>query len=322
MAFSRRTVLATAGSAALSGPITAVSARSAVSAGGGGSNALVHRILIGNVEVIAIGDGHLDLEATMLPAAQPEEVRTLLESAFLPVGPVRTFVNAFVVNVNGRRVLIDAGIGGGIASSLGRLLDNLAAADITPAGIDTVLLTHLHRDHVRGLSTPDGIALFPNAEIMVHEAELAFWTDEKEEARAPAIAKPHFTVARAALKPYARRISTFAKDTEILKGIQAVHAPGHTPGHTLYRIVSGSSSLLIAGDIVHMPALQFAHPDWSIVLDVDQVAAGETRRRILDATAVDRGMIAGMHFHFPAFGHVQRDRQGYQFAPALWQTGL
>jgi glyoxylase-like metal-dependent hydrolase (beta-lactamase superfamily II) len=221
-----------------------------------------------------------------------------------------------------RRVLIDAGIGGGIASSLGQLLDNLAATDITPASIDAVLLTHLHRDHVRGLSTPDGTALFPNAEIMVHEAELAFWTDEKEEARAPAIAKPHFTIARAALKSYARQISTFAKDAEILNGIQAVHAPGHTPGHTLYRIVSGSSSLLIAGDIVHMPALQFARPEWSIVLDVDQVAAAEACRRMLDAAAVDREMIAGMHFHFPAFGHVKRDRQGYQFAPALWQTGL
>jgi len=149
-------------------------------------------------------------------------------------------------------------------------------------------------------------------------SELAFWTDEKEEARAAAIAKPHFTVARAALKSYARQIRR-SQRTQNLKGDTSGARAGNTGTHAV-QSRSGSSSLSLQG-IVHMRPCS-SRSRLVDRLDVDQVAAAEARSRILDAAAVDREMIAGMHFHFPAFGHVKRDRQGYQFAPALWQTGL
>jgi glyoxylase-like metal-dependent hydrolase (beta-lactamase superfamily II) len=122
------------------------------------------------------------------------------------------------------------------------------------------------------------------------------------------------------LSPYKGRISTFSKAEEIVSGVSAVPAPGHTPGHTMYRVQSASSSLLIAGDIVHIPALQFPRPDWSIVLDVDPQAAAATRCRVLDAAAADGEMLTGMHFLFPGFGHVRKAGQGYRVVPALWES--
>jgi len=283
-------------------------------------NLLSYRVSIGDIDVIAVGDGYLALDSAVLPAAKAEEVRPLLDEACLPQGPVRTYINGFVVEAKGKRILIDAGLGRGAVETAGHLAANLAASGVAPETIDLVLLTHLHRDHVRGITGEGGKAVFPNAAVMVHERDLAFWSDEAEEGRAPAFAKQHFGIARAALAPYKGRIETFSKAREIIGGISAVAAAGHTPGHTMYRIVSNNSSLLIAGDIVHLPALQFPRPDWSIILDVDLQAAADTRCRFLEAAAADGEMLTGMHFSFPGFGHVRKAGRGFRVVPALWEA--
>lgn len=278
-----------------------------------------YRVSVGDIDVIAVGDGHLAIDPKMLPAANPEDVHHLLESACLPQGPVRTFINTFVVETSGQRILIDAGLGTGLVETAGRMRANLAASGVAPESIDLILLTHLHRDHVRGITDESGAALFPNAAVMLNERDLSYWTDEAEEGRALAFAKQYFGIARAALKPYAGRTSTFSKAEEIVKGVYAAPAPGHTPGHTMYRVQSGNSSLLIAGDIVHMPALQFPRPEWSIALDVDPQTAAATRCRVLDAAASDGEMLTGMHFSFPGFGHIRKNGEGYRVVPALWE---
>jgi len=282
---------------------------------GAADERLFHRVRIGEVDVTAISDGYLSIDPKMLPKSTPEEVAPLLEAAGLPQGPVRASINSFVIDTPGQRILIDAGLGPGLADTAGRLCDSLKAAGVTPESVDVILLTHLHRDHVRGITSHDGKAVFPNAQVMLHEADRSFWTDEAEESRAPAFAKQYFPIARAALQPYAPRTSTFSASREVVPGIEAVHAPGHTPGHTMYRIVSGGSSLLIAADIAHMPALQFARPDWSIALDVDGEMAAESRCRILDAAVSDRELLTGMHFTFPSFGRFRRAGRGYVFEP-------
>jgi glyoxylase-like metal-dependent hydrolase (beta-lactamase superfamily II) len=278
---------------------------------GGADERPFHRFRVGSIDVTTVSDGYLSIDPKMLPKSTPQEVARLLEAAGLPLGPFRTSINSFVVDTPGRRVLIDAGLGPGLADTAGRLRDSLAEAGVTPESIDVVLLTHLHRDHVRGMADANGNAIFPNAQVVMHEADRLFWTDEGEESRAPAFAKQYFPIARAALQPYAARTSTFAASGEVVPGIEAVHAPGHTPGHTMYRIVSGDSSLLIAADIVHMPALQFARPDWSIALDVDAEMALRTRCRVLDAAVADRELVTGMHFTFPNFGRFRRVGRGY-----------
>lgn len=289
-------------------------------AGRSRGNLACYSVSMGDIAVTAIGDGHLAIDPKMLPAAKPEEVAPLLDEACLPNGPVRTFINGFVIDTPGKRILVDAGLGAGLADTAGRMAANLSAAGFAPESVDLILLTHLHRDHVRGITDAAGTALFPNAGVMVNEHDLAFWTDESEERRAPAQAKIHFGIARAALAPYKNRTSTFAVAGEVISGVSAVPAPGHTPGHTMYRVQSGDQSLLIAADIIHLPALQLPRPDWSIALDVDPHAAAAVRCRVLDAAAVDGEMITGMHFSFPGFGHVRKVGQGYRIVPTLWDS--
>jgi glyoxylase-like metal-dependent hydrolase (beta-lactamase superfamily II) len=107
-----------------------------------------------------------------------------------------------------------------------------------------------------------------------------------------------------------------------LPGITLVPEPGHTPGHSGWLIASGNESLLIWGDIVHMPGIQFRRPDAGITFDVDGAQAIATRRRIMDMAATDRLLVAGMHLDFPCFGHVARENEGYAFIPDVWTPSL
>ena len=98
-----------------------------------------------------------------------------------------------------------------------------------------------------------------------------------------------------------------------------VGSKNETPGHTGFLVTSGKDSLLIWGDIVHSPALQFIHPEWAISFDTDQNQAIASRRAIFDRAAADKLLVAGMHLDFPGLGHVTRAGTGYAFTPAIWQ---
>lgn len=283
----------------------------------------LYRFRVGSFEVTALNDGMLGLELGLYASADKSEVEQLLDQAFLPKKEIPTAVNTYLVNTGERLVLIDAGAPAGFAPTLGKLPANLRAAGIEPSAVDVVLLTHLHADHVGALTSGGGMA-FPNAELVVAEPEYTFWMDESALARAPAEMKPFFETAQAAVKPYAsaNRVRRVSASAEVVPGIRAEAAPGHTPGHTMFRITSGSDALLVWGDIVHTPALQFARPEWAIGFDTDQAGAIETRRRVFDQAAADRTLVAGMHIPFPGIGHVARERQGYRFVPSFWSPQL
>jgi glyoxylase-like metal-dependent hydrolase (beta-lactamase superfamily II) len=194
---------------------------------------------------------------------------------------------------------------------------NLAAAGLSLDDIDFVLCTHLHPDHVGGLS-PANAPAFPNAELVLAEPEYAFWTDEGIASRAPADFQPFFRLAQEAVKPYANRTRRMNAG-EVAPGIALEAAPGHTPGHSMVRIASGAAQLLIWGDVVHMAALQFEKPDWSLAFDTDQGRAAETRKRVFDMAATDKLLVAGMHLPFPGLGRVARRGDAYAYAPEPWQ---
>lgn len=281
---------------------------------------LYHR-LVGDILVTALNDGHQDAGLATLCGIAPEEAAAMLHAAFRPV-PRRTAVNAFLLRGGGRTVLVDAGCGPA-KPSVGRLAANLAAAGVAPEQVDAVVMTHLHPDHWGGLTDGGGRAVFPRAELLLHAAEHAFWHDDAAMAREPdpGRRKLFFEGARAHLAPYRGRI-TLHRGGELLPGITALHLPGHTPGHCGVLVASGSASLLIWADIVHVPELQVPRPEVTMAVDVDPETAIATRRRLFEQVAAERQAVAGMHLHFPGLAHLAREGGAYRLLPDAWSLDL
>ena len=276
----------------------------------------VHHRFVGDIVVTALNDGVLDASFDWLTQIDPAEPPALHAASFRTVPP-RITVNAFLLHMGERLVLVDSGCGGGMGPTLGRLAVNLAVLGVAPAAIDAVLLTHLHPDHVGGLVDDAGKALLVNAELIVHAAEPPFWRDDTVLAGATEENRGFIQLARQVLEAYSGRVRTVVAG-EALPNVTAVPAPGHTPGHTGWLVASGADSLLIWGDIVHMPGVQFARPGAGMGFDVDGAQAIATRRRMMDMAATDRLLVAGMHLDFPAFGHLARAGEGYAFIPEVW----
>ena len=281
-----------------------------------------YRHPVGSFEVIALNDGAIELPVGMFLGADPAEAGKLLSARSLPADKSPTAVNAFVVNTGDKLVLIDSGSGSLMGPTTGRFAANLAAFGIDPASIDVVAMTHTHPDHFGGLLTEQRIA-FPKAQFVISEADTKFWLDESIAAKAPADAKPFFEMARVHISPYiaAGNVRFIADGQEVVPGVTAHSAPGHTPGHTMYRVTSGNDTLLIWGDIIHSYALQFPHPDWAIAFDVEPPKAIATRQRVFDMAATDKLTIAGAHVPFPGIGHVERSGTAYAYEPLFWAPG-
>jgi glyoxylase-like metal-dependent hydrolase (beta-lactamase superfamily II) len=270
---------------------------------------------IGDVIVTALSDGYFDMPlAHVLTNLSPQDAASALHRACRPANP-RMDVNVFLVRRTGEApILVDTGAGSGFGPTAGRLRATLAGIGVDPGDIGTILLTHLHGDHAGGLLDADGQAVFGNAEIVMHEAEAAFWLQGDLGAGAD---EQSVTFARAAVAPYLNRMRLI-REGNVLPGIDAVFLPGHTPGHTGYRIGEGAALLLIWGDLVNQPAVQSAYPEAGFFSDADTALAIRTRLDML-AKANDEGLlVAGMHIEFPGIARVVRESIGYRLVPAQW----
>jgi glyoxylase-like metal-dependent hydrolase (beta-lactamase superfamily II) len=229
--------------------------------------------------------------------------------------------SGFLVNNGKQLILVDAGAGtwyGGEA--FGRLAGSLRRAGYTPEQVDLVLITHLHADHVGGLTSHDGDRVFPNAEVYVAKAESDFWLSPEIAAKAPKDAQPFFQSAQAIAAPYikAGKWHTFSGSESIVDGMQLVPLPGHTPGHTGYEFSSKGKRILFWGDIVHEQRVQFPHPELTVGFDIDPAAAAATRNQLLPRLADEDVLIAGPHILFPGLGRLHKDGRGYSWAPVAF----
>lgn len=211
-------------------------------------------------------------------------------------------------------ILFDSGTGGHLAPTARGVLPAMQAAGLDPARVALVVLTHYHADHISGLTDAAGQPVFPNAEVVVPEAEHAFWTDPAHAARLGAGAQ---NVARR-LAPYQGRLRRIAPDAEVAPGIRAVSTPGHTPGHTSYLVTDGADSVMVLGDLTSRPEINLRNPGWHVIFDMDASAAEATRRRVFDRLAAEGTRAVGYHWNFPAIGRVVREGEGYRVAPEEW----
>jgi glyoxylase-like metal-dependent hydrolase (beta-lactamase superfamily II) len=276
---------------------------------------------IGDIVVTAVSDGYLDGNLEVMRNVDLEKAHQILRNAFRPAR--RTSVNTFLIHSKGRMAIVDTGSGNYLQPSAGFVQRNLAAAGIDPNSIDTVFLTHMHPDHSAGLTDMStGRRLFPNAELVMHENELAHWFDDGAMAKVDERSrKLYFLAGREQVAPYNSRTRLFTQG-EVFPGVTAVPSLGHTPGHTAYLIASGNDQLMIWGDTVHVPEVQTAFPEAGMAFDTDLAAAAASRKRMFDRVATDGVLIAGMHLHFPAFSRLARRGDGYLIFPEPWVHAL
>jgi glyoxylase-like metal-dependent hydrolase (beta-lactamase superfamily II) len=282
----------------------------------------VYHRRIGDIVVTALSDGYLDGTVDVLQNIVPDDANRMLSDAFRPGR--RVSVNCYLIYSAGRVALIETGSGNYLLPTAGKLQQNLKAAGVDPAAIERVILTHMHPDHSAGLTDPKtGGKYFPNAELVVHENEPRHWHDDAAMARASERAKRlYFQCAREQMAPYHNVMQTFSGSVEVFPGVTSVPLHGHTPGHSGYLVSSGKDSLLIWGDIVHVPEIQVPRPEVTIEFDTDPHEAAAARKRILDQVATDRQLIAGMHVHFPGFAYVARHQDGYVLVPEAWDQAF
>lgn len=278
-----------------------------------------YRMMLGDFEVTALSDGTSPMPVQqLLTGITPAQTEQALKAAFQPL-PYEMNFNAFLVNTGSRLVLFDTGAGHLLGKDLGELAARIRACGYRPEQVDDIYITHMHPDHIGGLSE-QGRRVFPNAVVHANRHDADFWLSEAQRDKAPAAQKEFFDDAMAALKPYiqAGRFKTFSDDAQLAPGIRAVPLAGHTPGHTAYLVESKGRKMLVWGDVIHVPAVQFAQPQVAIHFDIDSPEAVAARERILAEAARNGYLVAGAHLSFPGLGHLRKDGSGYRWIPVSY----
>ena len=283
-----------------------------------------YRFKVGSFTVTTVHDGFFarPLEG-FVRNAPLAEVQAVLRDAFLPQD--RLVISFTVTFLDTGRDLVVFDSGNGVTppgATNGRMIANMRAAGIDPARVTRVVMSHFHGDHVNGLLNADGLAAFPNAEVIVPEAEIAWWGDTTNETRSPEGQRATFANSARRLAPYAARMRRIGPDSEVIPGVRSVAAYGHTPGHTCYHVADGAEQMMFVADTTNRPELLARRPDFHIVFDFDAVAAEATRRRIYDRVATDRIRITGYHLPFPANGYLAKEGSGYRFVAADWLSAV
>ncbi|MEM9282240.1 MAG: MBL fold metallo-hydrolase [Verrucomicrobiota bacterium] len=274
------------------------------------------RFTVGNFVGTAFLDGHLQLGADAFEGLTEAEADALAKAAFLEAGPINTGVNAYLLQSEKEIVLLDAG-GAGAMEPLGGLAGLMTEVGVKPEEVTKILITHMHPDHIGGLLS-DGVAVFPNASVHIHQADITSWTTEEALTNAPDAFKPFFEFARSVYLAYQDQIVPFTEDTELVPGITTRHLPGHTAGHAGFLVADGDDPLLFWGDIVHVEAYQLPRPELSIGFDIDPDQARMTRLSLLREMSERQHRVAGMHLSFPGIGRIAKEVEGYRFDSEDW----
>lgn len=268
----------------------------------------------GDVQVTLVSDGVLKVGdgRKIIKEATTEELTERLEAAFLPADNMVLQQNIPVLKIGGKTIIVDTGSGATemFGDGTNRLVGNLRAAGIDPATVDLIVLSHCHPDHVGGMIDGAGKMVFPNAQVSVNEADFKFWTDE---AKLSGDMKPFIEFARARLLPYKDKTTFHKGGQDIVSGLQAIDAPGHTVGHTIFMLTAGSKPLAITVDCAHHHILFVEKPKIEFGYDTDSKQAVATRLKIWDMLATDRTPFIAYHFPWPGLGNLAKSGDAYRY---------
>ncbi len=279
----------------------------------------VNRFKLGNFEVTTFLDGWLSRDDfyPIFGADQPEEaVRAHAQANLLPSHALEINFTPTLVNTGRELILIDTGHGATKRQmGMGNLRNLLPVAGYSPEDIDIVAFTHCHPDHIGGVMEGEGLA-FPNARYVMGQVEFDAWHKGD---RIPPQRSADRDLFMKIIPPLAQNMTFVQPGSDVVSGVSAVEAYGHSLGHLAFLIESEGSSVLVWGDVTNHYALSLQMPDWKVGFDDDKDLAITTRKRILDMAATDRLAVIGHHMPFPSLGYVEKWQGSYRWLPASYQ---
>lgn len=286
------------------------------------------RFPLGDLELTIVSDGNIimsPIQPFIAPDAPPEKIKALLEESFRPTDHLELGINILVIKKPGKLILVDTGMGVNAAEpgekgvTNGVMSQNLQAAGFAPGDFTDVIITHAHPDHIGGLLTKSGDLAFPAAKIHLCKIEFDYWTsanpDFSKSRVDPKMIGPMSGAIKGMLLKLQPHFEFFNPGDKLFDCISLELAAGHTPGHTLVHIYSGSNTLVHVADLVHSDVLLFPHPEWGFFGDSDFKMGGETRRKVLAGLAASRTRVMAYHLAWPGLGHVRTKGEGFEWVP-------
>jgi len=221
---------------------------------------------------------------------------------FIPTDAAQFFFTPTVLNTGSELILFDTG------NDAAGITAALAGAGYTPDQITHVVITHMHGDHIGGLTDETGTETFANAAYVTGQAEFDHWASAENEG------------FEAKVRPLADKFTFLGDGNDVRGGVTSMATFGHTPGHMGYMLESGGSQLLLMADVANHYVWSVAFPDWEVRFDMDKEAAAATRRRVMNMAAADRIPLIGYHMPFPGLGFIDtRADDTFHFVPHSYQ---
>ncbi len=271
-------------------------------------NAIKNTFMLGEFEVSTLLAGTRTVEnpqSIFGMNISADEFAAVSESNFIPTTAAQFFFTPTVVRAGEDVVLFDTGLNAaGITAPL-------ASAGVTPEDVTVVVITHMHGDHIGGLTGDDGTPTFPNARYVTGQVEYDAWAKQDND---------NF---KAKVQPLAEKMSFIGDGDSVVAGITGLAAFGHTPGHMAYRLESGGKQLVLIADAANHYVWSLGYPEWEVKFDMDKAKAAATRKQMFDMLTADKIPFVGYHMPFPGLGYSEaRGEGGYRFVPVSYQMML